>query len=720
MLNKESLNNLAGDIWKGAIKLRGKFKPKDYASVILPMIVIRRIECVLDAGRERIARDIVEKKLKAAKPELTPDELTQNLDKRFEGYGPRGEVDLTDLTLTFDQLRATVKLIEKKQFSFYNETHWTIRAILNNNRTQAETAFREYVGGFAPVVQQIIDKFEFRAVIGKMVQANRLDSIMELVKNLNLSPSLLSNIEMGYVYEELLQRFSQDDAKDTGEHFTPREVIRLMVELLEIDLNGILNNHRSISIYDPACGTGGMLSVAKEHLIDQVKTEAEVKRIQDHVLLYGQELLPQNYAVCLADMLLKGESLTIDTTNIRQPVKQITNGNSLIAEDGKSPEFGDFHQYHRFDYMLSNPPFGVNWGEYGQYVEKLQKDRYKPGLPRDNDGALLFLLSMIEKMNDRVSGGSKIAILFSGSPLSNGDALSGESEIRRYILENDLLDTVVMLPDQLFYSTGIYTYIWLLNNAKPAGKDKKVTIINARKQFEKEPKSFGNKRHRISDAHRAAIMADFRANKESDTVKTFRTTDFAFHKVSVTYWLQDEDGTPLYRTEAFESLPTNAVIKRVWETFGDLAFSVTLDNTTLTFTYDNTKAFDAQLADVALKAKLPAIQTLSVKELKTWLKRVPLTGTYTHRHYVPDTEYIPFDADAPDRAVYIQAFLEREIEYPIVRWEEARHLGYEILPNKYFYCYQEPTPSDQLLDEFWKLEAEAEEILTQIRTEETV
>lgn len=455
MLNKESLNNLAGDIWKGAIKLRGKFKPKDYAAAILPMIVIRRIECVLEAKREGFARQVVSGALQQQFPGLAPDARQQDLDKRFTYYS-RGEVDLTDLTLTPDLLRERIKTIEKSIISYHNSTHWTIGRILAVNRLQAEANFREYVNGFAPVVQQIIDKFDFRATIGKMVQANRLESIMDLVKNLDLSPPRLSNLEMGYVYEELLQRFSQDDAKDTGEHFTPREVIRLMVSLLDIDLNAILNN-RAISIYDPACGTGGMLSVAKEHLIDQAKTDADAERVKNLVMLYGQELLDYNYAVCLADMLIKDERLDIDKQNQRQPVRQITNGNSLIAEDSLSRELGDFHQHQRFDYMLSNPPFGVRWGEYKKNVDELKKTRYSPGLPSTDDGSLLFLLSMIEKMKPVSAGGSRIAILFNGSPLSNGDALSGESEIRRYLLQKDLVDAIIMLPDQLFYSTGIYT-----------------------------------------------------------------------------------------------------------------------------------------------------------------------------------------------------------------------------------------------------------------------
>ena len=576
-----------------------------------------------------------------------------------------------------------------------------------------------------------------------MVQANRLESIMDLVKNLDLSPVRLSNLEMGYVYEELLQRFSQDDAKDTGEHFTPREVIRLMVGLLDIDLNAILNN-RAISIYDPACGTGGMLSVAKEHLIDAVKTPADAEKVKNLVMLYGQELLPQNYAVCLADMLIKDERLDVDDRNQRQPVQQITNGNSLIAEDGISKELGDFHQHQQFDYMLSNPPFGVDWGEYKKDVEGFRQTRYTAGLPPTNDGSLLFLQSMIGKMKPVTSlpapktgegmNGSRIAILFNGSPLSNGDALSGELEIRRHLLQNDLVDAIVMLPDQLFYSTGIYTYIWVLTNHKPDHKQGKVLIVNARDQFEKEPKSFGNKRNRITDAQRATILDRYHRYEDSDTTKIFRTSNFAFHKVEVTYWLHDEENNPLYQIEPFDVQLNNANVKRKFDLYGELAFAVLLKQAhtgsdglmthiteyPVTFTYDGEDAFDTLLARALLEQQPTAVDGKSVKDIKNYLKVAALEVVYTHRHYMVDNEYIPCDPDATDRAAYIGSFLAREIEFPIVRWQEAEQLGYEILPNKYFYRYEEPTPSDQLIDEFWQLEEEAEAILTQIRTPETV
>jgi type I restriction enzyme M protein len=451
MLHKERLDNLANEIWKGAIKLRGKFKAKDYPSVILPMIMVRRIECVLIKKREDL-----EAQLRKEKPSIKADELTRKL-----------------------------KVIEKT-WTFYNTTAWTLKKIRKEAATQVEANFRDYLNGFSSNIDEIIRKFKYREVVTQMVEANRLASIIQLVEEEDLSPARLSNLEMGYVYEHLMQMFSQDDAKNTGEHFTPREIIRIMVDLMEIAFDPA-TTRKAISIYDPACGTGGMLSVAKEHLLDKARSEKEAKNVEELVQLNGQEYLAQNYALCKADMILKGE------THIN-----ITHGNSLIPHIESVNEDGDQHQGKHYDYLISNPPFGVDWGEYQDDAKKLATSRYRWGMPDKDNGALLFLLTMIEKMKPASQGGSKIAILFNGSPLSNGDATQGESEIRRHILEGDLLDTIVMLPGEMFYKTGIYTYIWLLSNVKDADKKGKVMILNAREQCDPEPKSFGNKRNRIT------------------------------------------------------------------------------------------------------------------------------------------------------------------------------------------------------------------------------
>lgn len=667
MLQKERLDNLANEIWKGAIKLRGKFKAKDYPSVILPMIMVRRIECVLIKKREE-----AEARIRKEKANIKTDVLSRRLK------------------------------VEEKTWVFYNTTNWTLKGIRKEAATQVESNFRDYLNGFSPNIGEIIDKFRYREVVTRMVEENRLSSIIKLVEEEDLSPTRLSNLEMGYVYEHLLQKFSQDDAKDTGEHFTPREIIRIMVDLMEIKFDPA-TARKAISIYDPACGTGGMLSVAKEHLLDKAASEKEAKNVEELVQLNGQEYLAQNYALCKADMILKGE------THIN-----ITHGNSLIPHIESVKEKGDQHQGKHYDYLISNPPFGVNWGEYETEAKKLQTSRYRWGMPDKGNGSFLFLLTMLEKMKPTTQGGSKIAILFNGSPLSNGDATQGESEIRRHILENDLLDTIVMLPGEMFYNTGIYTYIWLLSNVKDPEKKGKVMILNAREQCDKEPKSFGNKRNRITQANRDWIHKQFMRWKANEHCQIFRTTDFAYHKVEVVYWQRDEHDEPMWITEPFDVALTNTNVQKRFEYFGDFRMQVQVGEVEVEILVDGEQTLETLLI-AALKKTLPALAKLSTREAKTWLRGQELRATFHHRHYITDYEYITYDPKARDRKAFIDAFLKREIDNPVIRWKEYDDLGYEILPNKYFYKYNEPPASEALIAEFWALEKEAEQLLNEIR-----
>ena len=397
--------------------------------------------------------------------------------------------------------------------------------------------------------------------------------------------------------------------------------------------------------------------------------------------------------------------------------------------------------------MLSNPPFGVTWGGkdgYEKEARKLEKTRYQAGMPRVNDGALLFLQTMLGKMQTPEKGGSHIAIIFNGSPLSNGDCGSGESEIRRWILEHDWLDAIVMLPDQLFYNTGIFTYIWLLRNEKPAAHLGRVMLVDARQQFEKEPKSFGNKRNRMTDAHRQWIEElyhkGWKSGFEDQHVKLFREKDFAFHKVKVVFWQTDEHDQPAIITEPYEKAFAAANLAKE-QTFHDseLKFTVRLTDTdssrtaTVSFKLEPKDSFPKVFENVVREAFAPSPQPSPSRGEGTNKLPPPLRGggkgegefvvpteprtfkellksldveevTWTHRHYVQDDEYIPYGED-------IEAFLKREIAKPIIRREDSPQLGYEILPNKYFYRYQPPTPAKELLAEFWKLEKEAEKML---------
>ena len=651
-LDKPKLDNLAGDIWKSAERLRGKFKAYEYQGVILPIIVIRRLECVLLAWREAKRAEVL-----AKRPKLTAKELAK-LVKELE--------------------------LNPRQSPFSNKTDWTLRKVYEEDHTILEQNFRAYINGFSKNVDDIIEHFNYRATIGQMAKNNRLAPILNQYKELELGPDRLSGLEMGYIYEEILRRFSEQSGEEAGEHFTPREVIRLMVELLEIPIP-----NRHISIYDPACGTGGMLSVAKEHLLDRAATPAQREKVEKYVTVHGQELSPTNYAICQADLLIKDDQQA-----------RVHLGNSLIPHDPNSKEPGDQlpETKYRFDYMLSNPPFGVTWGGKDGYeaeARKLKKTRYQAGMPRTNDGALMFLQTMLAKMQTPEKGGSRIAIIFNGSPLSNGDCGSGESEIRRWILENDWLDAIVMLPDQLFYNTGIFTYIWLLRNEKPTARRGRVMLIDARKQFEKEPKSFGNKRNRITDTHRQWIEERYHKGwakgYADENVKIFRREDFSYHKVKVVFWQTDEHDKTAVITEPYEKAFTAANLAREQKFHeSDLSFRV---------------RFRADGKEKSVEFMLKPEES-AAKKLKSALGERPeiLSAGWTHRHYVQDEEYIPHGED-------IDAFLKREIAKPIIRWEDSPQLGYEILPNKYFYRYQPPTPAKELLEEFWRLEKEAEKML---------
>lgn len=680
-VNKPKLDNLAGEIWKSAERLRGKFKAYEYQNVILPIIVIRRLECVLIKWREDKKAEI-----RAKQPDRNEDEL--------------------------DKL---VKNLEQNplQCPFCNKTNWTLRRVYEEDHGLLEKNFRAYINGFSKNVDDIIENFNYRATIGLMVKNNRLAPILNQYKELDIGPDQLSNLEMGYIYEELLRRFSEQSGEEAGEHFTPREVIRLMVELLEIPIP-----EKHVSIYDPACGTGGMLSVAKEHLLDRATTEEEKDCVEKFLTVHGQELSPTNYAICQADLLIK---------NDRQA--KVFLGNSLIPHDKDSKEPGDQlpEKDFRFDFMLSNPPFGVTWGGKDGYeteARKLKKTRYQAGMPKINDGAFLFLQTMLAKMQPVDKGGSRTAIIFNGSPLSNGDCGKGESEIRRWILENDWLDAIVMLPDQLFYNTGIFTYIWLLRNNKPEHHRGRVMLIDARQQFEKEPKSFGNKRNRISDAHRTWIKERYRNGwgngSEDEQVKLFRTTDFAYHKVSVVFWQTDENDQPAIIAEPYEKTFTAANIKKEQEFHeSDLKFDIRLtdpgsgrevvisldvrpeDNFSELYEAARKAAFKQEIIAMTKDVKEAAARKKAINE---FLDRLSVKVEWTHRHYVKDDEYIPYGDD-------IEQFLKREIGKPIIRWEDNRQLGYEILPNKYFYRYEPPTPAKELLEEFWRLEKEIQSIL---------
>ena len=383
-----------------------------------------------------------------------------------------------------------------------------------------------YVQGFSPAVRDVFERFEFQAQVERLAKAGLLYQVTEKFTQIDLHPEVVSNMQMGLVFEELIRKFAEISNETAGEHFTPREVIRLMVNLIFIEDDAILSKPGVVrTIYDPTAGTGGMLSVAGEYLAEH--------NPQARLTVFGQELNPESYAICKADMLIKG-----------QDVANIAFGNTL-SDDG--------HAHKRFDYMLSNPPFGVEWKKVEKEVRKEHEQqgyngRFGPGLPRVSDGSMLFLLHLLSKMRPAAEGGSRFGIVLNGSPLFTGGAGSGESEIRRYVLENDLCEAIVGLPTDMFYNTGISTYVWIISNRKPAARKGKVQLIDASGMWQKMRKSLGSKRKELSDAHIDRItrlFGDFVEAQNDDGTPISRIFDneaFGYHSITVERPLRDEAG----------------------------------------------------------------------------------------------------------------------------------------------------------------------------------
>jgi len=484
ILRRDSMTNFtdkANFIWSVADLLRGDFKQSEYGKVVLPFTVLRRFDCVLAPTKDKILE---------MNKTLTVSNKTP-VFKRLTGH------------------------------DYYNVSRFDFGKLIDDSNT-IDTNLRDYINGFSDDVKDILDKFEIFTVIEKLKKANLLYLVVQKFAELDLAADNVDNLEMGYMYEELIRRFSELSNETAGEHFTPREVIELMVELLfDPDMDEMTKEGKVVTIFDPACGTGGMLSVAQNKMI--------ATNTKTTVIPFGQELNPETYATCKSDMILKGN------TN-----SKIILGNSF-SEDGFTGQ--------TFDYMLSNPPFGVEWKK----VEKFIKDegekqgfsgRFGAGTPRISDGSLLFLQHMISKMTPKDKGGSRLGIVFNGSPLFSGDAGSGESEIRKWIIENDLLEAIVALPDQLFYNTGISTYVWILTNRKADRRKGKIRLVNGVSYFEKMRKSLGNKRNVINEQNRADLVKLYSMLEAHEDYKDFDNSDFGYSKITVERPVYDKDGKP--------------------------------------------------------------------------------------------------------------------------------------------------------------------------------
>ncbi len=476
-MNHQNHDNHANFIWQIANILRWAYKKHEYGNVILPFTVLRRLDCLL---------------------ENTKDEVL----KVYENNKEKSEKALELL------------LNNASGYKVHNRSKYTFKKLISDPDNIAMN-FRDYINWFSMEAQEIMKNFEIKRQINKLQKENLLLLVTKRFGTIDLHPDKVDSMEMGYIFEELIRKFAEASNETAGEHFTPREVIRLMVNMLFDSDDNVLSKAGIIkTVYDPACGTGGMLSVAEKY-INELNPDASLE-------LFGQELNPESYAICKSDMLIKW-----------QDPDHIVKWNSFTS---------DGLEENKFDYMLSNPPFGVSWNKSKDFINQEHKQqwfegRFWPGTPRTSDGSLLFLLHMISKMKQKEKG-SRIAIIFNGSPLFTGDAQSGESEIRRYIIESDMLESIIALPEDLFYNTGISTYIWILNNKKDKERKWKIQLINAVDYYKKMRKNLWEKRNEISQNQINEISNIYSEFEESENSKIFDNEEFGYLKVRIEQPLQ--------------------------------------------------------------------------------------------------------------------------------------------------------------------------------------
>jgi len=653
-------------IWSVADLLRHDYKQHEYGQVILPLTVMRRMDAALEASKNDVLTKIKELKVENKDPILF----------KITGY------------------------------NFYNSSKYTFKKLLDDPDKIALN-LQNYINGFSKDAKEILEHFKFHEQISRLDKSNVLYLVVKKFTEpaIDLHPDVVSNIEMGYIFEELIRRFSEQSNETAGEHFTPREVIRLMVNILFAEDKEALTKKGVIrTLYEPGCGTGGMLSVAEDYLRG-INPDARLE-------VFGQEINPESYAICKSDMLIKGQN-----------AGNIKFGNSFTNDgcEGK-----------KFNYMLCNPPFGVEWKKYEKEVRDEHEKkgfggRFGAGLPRINDGSLLFLQHMISKMNPE-SEGSRIAIVFNGSPLFTGDAGSGESNIRKWIIENDMLEAVIALPTDMFYNTGIATYVWVITNSKSKQRKGKVQLVNAVSFFEKMRKSLGSKRNYISDTQIDRITTLYHDFKETEFCKIFDNKDFGYARITVDRPLKlrfqvTRDAIEKLKTSTqFTNLATTKKkgkegqkeiaegekfqqdIIDTLNSFGDKEYM----NRDL-FVGEIVKAFESRgrkLSAPLLKAVLSAA---SVRDESADIC-VDSKDNPEPDSDLRDYENVPLKED-------IQKYFKREvIPYVPDAWieESKTKIGYEVPFTRHFYVYQELRPLEVIDKEIWDLEREIQDMLKEV------
>ena len=659
-------------IWSVADLLRGPYRPNQYKDVMLPMTVLRRLDCVLEPTKDKV--------------------LTAYEEFRSKGPGVLEK-----------------KLERVAGVSFWNISKFTFEK-LKGDPDNIAANLTNYIKGFSRRAREIIEHFGFEEHIAKLDKANRLYLLVSKFCEIDLHPDRVSNREMGYIFEELIRRFNEASNEEAGDHFTPREVIRLMVDLLFLPDTDILTTKGIVkTLYDPACGTGGMLSVAESY-VRELNPDARLE-------VFGQDFNPQAYAICGSDMLIKGHN-----------IDHIAFGDSFTED-----RFPD----KKFDYMLANPPFGVKWEAEADFIKREHEEqgfggRFGAGLPRINDGSLLFLQHMISKMKDLAEGGTRLAIVFNGSPLFTGGAGSGESEIRRWIIENDWLEGIVALPDQLFYNTGIHTYLWIVTNRKEKQRKGKVQLVDARTFFKKMRKSLGQKRHEIGEDQRAEITRLYGEFKENEYVRIFDNEDFGYRRITVerplklNFAITEDRLERLRETKQFINLATSKKRKNKKEAESDIAdgkrkqeeIMSVLQSLPKDKAWKNRDDFLADLKSAFKRSPLGIPNSSLLKAILMALSERDETAnicTDSNGNPEPDPELrdyenVPLKED-------VQAYFEREV-LPHVpdAWidHNKTRVGYEINFNRYFYKYIPPRPLEEIEADLKKIEQEIAEMLAEM------
>lgn len=670
-------------IWGVADLIRDTFKRGKYQDVILPLTVLRRLDCVLAPTKQKVL------------------ETNARLKGKLENLDP--------------QLRRASK------FAFYNTSLYDFERLLGDAPNLAAN-LRNYIQGFSPNMREVLEKFDFDNTISKLDEAGLLFQVVERFKNVDLHPDKVSNPMMGTIFEELIRKFNEALNENPGEHFTPRDVVHLMVDLLLAgDEKRLRKPNVILTVYDPCCGSGGMLTISKEHILGDGRPA--INPTAD-VHLFGQEVNPETFAVCKSDLFMKSSD--------GRDAENILFGSTLS---------NDRHARRHFDYLIANPPYGKDWKRDQEKVEAESErgynGRFGAGLPRISDGQLLFLQHMLAHMNAHADGGSRVAIIMNGSPLFTGDAGSGESEIRRWILENDWLEALIALPEQLFYNTGIATYVWVLTNRKAKERKGKLQLINATSFWSPMRKSLGDKRREIPPEKAGGVLALHRSFEEGEYCKICPATYFGYRKITVerplrlNFQASAERIARLNNESAFKNLAVSkkkdAKARAKDEAEGrkqQVAIRAMLGTLPATL-YKNRDDFLKALNQAAKQAN-PTIAAPMQKAILSALSERDETAKICRdkdRNPEPDpelrdTESVPLDES-------VEEYFDREVKpYVPDAWintairdhkdGEVGKVGYEINFNRYFYKYTPPRPLEEIEADIKAVERDILELLREV------